>query len=231
MRIKIKLSLRSRAVTQKEVARRQDQLVEAAKRAAVKIFGSDADIVVTGISRPTKFEGGNTAIMQTLLDKYAQAWANKYQRIEAEFNQSNSWEQFKLANKGRIRPGYRPNILPAIQHSTPALMTGFLKGSLDQAFRNGGNRYLSLGNLLVRGEFAFDVDAFPKGPRSDESYVRSFIQHLERQIADINSDDPASLVDFAQEDWQVIAIETRRLVDQGFLGPIEDFLKGWSFEL
>ena len=114
---------------------------------------------------------GNQTYLNRLKRVYIEAWKNRYKRIQSSYRASlgsfktekpySDHYKYKRRNLGNSakRGGPNPN---KIRFTSPALMTGFLRKKIEEAFNKGGNQYIRVGNPVVQTAFQVDYSSFPK---------------------------------------------------------------------
>lgn len=196
----------------------------AVKHIGVGNLGRFGDTSLNTIT--TRYAEGPSHLLNRISELYVNAWDRRYSEIRHRYlaagGNSKKWRLYKQRNQGKEA---KHNGMP-IKFSTEALMTGFLRQSVRDAFRSGGNKYLDVGNLMLEGAFAFHPDRYPG--KDSKSYVDRFIHFLMRR--DILPESEL-LVDFSQSDWQLIAVTTRKIIKEGFVDPFIEWIDQQEVEI
>lgn len=204
----------------------------------LEVFGPDfADLVnnPVAIKPGTLGRASSTApvLSQNRLARiYQKAWRKRYAEIRNRMSAAGfgapEWAQWKKRNLGK-NP-YTGD--QTISYTNVGQMTGYLYSSVEDAFQNGTNDHVTIGNLLMVGGFRFRPSSYPrraspfrghdKETLSRKSYVIIFLDMLHSAgVLEGTRTEGESLLDFSRQSWEEIALAMTRIIRDQFKDPLE----------
>jgi len=160
---------------------------------------------------------GGFGVSKTLMDQvkkeYVAAFEDRYeeiQRIHKAMMGGGESPHIRWKRENMGQPAWHND--QNISHSSWTLWTGMMHGKIEEAFQNGGNDYLSVGNLLVSGRYEMNLDQFP---HLYETFTDWFVDQKIIQSSD-------GVVDFDDSHWKLIQSAMRDVVKKGFVQPVVD---------
>lgn len=242
--------LKARVITKKQAREISGQLAKMNKEILSrlnaeyqKLFGTETsfqDWARSKFQTESRLRSGQTSFNDTsynrkLKDLYVKAWKNKYALMRSQYQalspgyQKGDWYKRKkrLKDRGEPAPGRSGGPGSKIKYTTQALMTGYLRESIEKGFRSGGNEHLKVYNLLLQGGFELDLDSFPTtgGGGSYPSYFVSFM------IANGILEDEQDFVDLLPSDWDKIANLIVHIVDEGWGEGFEQVIESYNMRI
>lgn len=144
------------------------------------------------LKRP--YGSGDSAATEILSKMYVEAWDRRYEELQDWFkkNTSQEWVDWKKKNEGEPTPKRwdSPHVIGQFESSDWAIMTGFLKSSVTQMFKQGeamGQGPNQFANPMIGGYWYHDVDSYGYG------YLRNITEWLVEQSGAL--DDKYSITD------------------------------------
>lgn len=150
---------------------------------------------------------------------YIDAWERSYDTYRRQHESNISldryeklpWPMYKAQNYKSGSPWYKSGM--KINYKTHSLSTGYLKSSIESAFRRGGDRHLTVDNFFARAGLQWHPDAYD----SDYKEWMEIVEGSEH-MQDLHVYD-GIFVNFSDEDWRTIGT---LILTSWRNGPIED---------
>jgi len=172
-------------------------------------------------SSPTSgSKGGAKPSRSKFINHFVRAWRKRYQFYIQQYTAANpDWRTrrwYKWKKKAKKFGGKAAYNDKKIKYSTPALATGFLRQSIESAFRSGGTEYLSISNPMVSRwvttnkhfDLDYNYDGY-KGRNSQDGYPIFFESRLKdigvvekKSSKNFKKD---SIVSIEDDDWEEMA--------------------------